>query len=162
MSDTTKASGLIWLWLSLLILLLDQVSKYFVLQTLSLHQSIPIMPSLNFTLMYNPGAAFSFLSDESGWQRWFFILIGVVISGLLVWWLHKTDKRHTTQAIGFALILGGAAGNLLDRFIYGHVIDFIDFYIKTWHWYTFNVADIAISLGVGFLLLDWFVFEKHP
>ena len=157
-----KKSGLTWLWLSAVVFVLDQASKLFVRQHLHEFQSIDIMPSLNFTLAFNQGAAFSFLSDESGWQRWFFIGVTMVIGALLLWWLHKTQKQQKLQAVGFSLILGGAAGNVLDRIIHGSVTDFIDFYIGSWHWYTFNVADIAITLGVASLLIDiLFYGHKH-
>jgi len=149
-----SGSMLSWLWLSLLVLVLDQLTKYLADSGLDYAQPVALIPQLNLLLLYNPGAAFSFLSDASGWQRWFFVVIGVVISTILLVWmrgLSSTDKR---LAIALALVLGGAIGNIMDRLLYGYVIDFIDVYYNNWHWPAFNIADSAITVGVVLLLID--------
>ncbi len=144
-----------WLWLSLVVILLDQLTKQLAEQNLSLYELIPLLPSLNLTLAYNEGAAFSFLSDQGGWQRWFFSGLALVVSLVLVGWLAKL-KDERLLAITLALIIGGAVGNLIDRVLFGHVIDFIDVYVQQYHWPAFNVADSAICVGVVLMFLDAF------
>jgi len=124
-------------------------------QSLSLYEVIPLLPSLNLTLAYNEGAAFSFLSDQGGWQRWFFSGLALLVSMVLVGWLMKL-KQERLLAITLALIIGGAVGNLIDRVLFGHVIDFIDVYVQRWHWPAFNVADSAITVGVVLMFIDAF------
>jgi signal peptidase II len=143
-----------WFWLSGVVLILDQVSKWFADSLLGPHEAVPLLPFLDLRKAYNPGAAFSFLSDASGWQRWFFSGLAVLIIGVLVVWLRRLSPGQGRVALALALILGGAAGNLVDRVLYGHVIDFIDLYYGTWHWPTFNIADSAITLGAVLLILD--------
>ncbi|NOR40444.1 MAG: lipoprotein signal peptidase [Gammaproteobacteria bacterium] len=149
-----------WLWVSAVVLLLDQCSKFLADASLALYQSVDVMPSLAIRLAYNSGAAFSFLSDASGWQRWFFIVLSVVVVGILIVWLTRLPSGQAMTALALALILGGAAGNLVDRVLYGYVIDFIDVYYGSWHWPTFNIADSAISAGAFLLLLDAFRGHK--
>jgi signal peptidase II len=142
-----------WLGIAAIIVLLDQITKITIAQTLSYGQSIGITSFFNIVLVYNKGAAFSFLSSQGGWQRYFFTGIAIVAVIVITYLL----KKHAGQRLfcwGLALILGGAVGNLIDRLIYGHVIDFLDFYVKNWHWPAFNVADIAICLGAGLYILD--------
>ena len=153
---------LAWLWLSLLILVVDQASKYYFENTLSLYQQIIVIPDyFSWTLAYNTGAAFSFLADSSGWQRWLFALIAVVVSGVLVVWLKRLGRDETWLAVALALVLGGALGNLYDRIALGQVIDFI---LVHWrHEYrfpAFNVADSAITVGAIMLALDMFKSKK--
>ena len=143
-----------WFWLSGVVLILDQGSKWFADSLLGPHDAVPLLPFLDLRKAYNPGAAFSFLSDASGWQRWFFSGLAVLIIGVLVVWLRRLSPGQGRVALALALILGGAAGNLVDRVLYGHVIDFIDLYYGTWHWPTFNIADSAITLGAVLLILD--------
>jgi signal peptidase II len=143
-----------WFWLSGVVLILDQGSKWFADSLLGPHDAVPLLPFLDLRKAYNPGAAFSFLSDASGWQRWFFSGLAVLIIGVLVVWLRRLPPGQGRVALALALILGGAAGNLIDRVLYGHVIDFIDLYYGTWHWPTFNIADSAITLGAVLLILD--------
>jgi signal peptidase II len=143
-----------WFWLSGVVLILDQGSKWFADSLLGPHDAVPLLPFLDLRKAYNPGAAFSFLSDASGWQRWFFSGLAVLIIGVLVVWLRRLPPGQGRVALALALILGGAAGNLVDRVLYGHVIDFIDLYYGTWHWPTFNIADSAITLGAVLLILD--------
>ncbi len=149
-----------WLWLSGLVIVLDQVTKYIAETSLDYRIPVDVFTSLNMTLVYNKGAAFSFLSDAGGWQRWFFMTLSTVISIALVYWLRSVDKNRIYLASGLALILGGAIGNLIDRSLHGHVIDFIDVYYSTWHFPAFNIADSAISLGAGLLILDMFTHRE--
>jgi signal peptidase II len=145
-----------WLWLSLITLIADQWSKIVVDSSMNLYQSIAVSPFFNLTYVRNTGAAFSFLSEAGGWQRWFFAIMAIIISIVLVVWIYRLKKHETLLAIALALILGGAIGNLVDRLAYGYVIDFLDVYYQGWHWPAFNVADMAISLGVLLMLLESF------
>lgn len=153
--------GLVWLALSGLVIVLDAGTKLLALRHLVLHQPVAVIDGLlNWTLIYNPGAAFSFLSDASGWQRWFFSLMAAGISTLLMVWLHRTRRGDWRQALPYALVIGGAIGNLIDRVVHGHVIDFIDVYVGTHHWPAFNVADSAVVVGaIGVALVGF--FGKH-
>lgn len=143
-----------WLGLSALVFVLDQLTKLWAEGALTLHQPLPVTPMFNLTLMYNEGAAFSFLSDQGGWQRWFFVVLAVGVTSVLAAWLWRLKPGQWRMASGLALIIGGALGNVFDRILYGHVIDFIDVYYGDWHWPAFNLADSAITLGVILLLLD--------
>ncbi|QBY03417.1 lipoprotein signal peptidase [Thalassotalea sp. HSM 43] len=156
MSNVFKETGLRWLWLALIMLIVDQASKQLVVATMDYRQSIAVMPLFNLTYVHNPGAAFSFLADQGGWQRWFFTAIAAVMSILLIFWMSKTPKHHKMIAIAFALILSGAVGNLIDRVMYGYVIDFLDFYIGNSHWPAFNIADSAIFVGAALMIIDAF------
>lgn len=151
---TKSASGLRWLWLSALVIGLDQFSKYLAETHLAFQTPQALLPGLNLTLMYNTGAAFSFLSDAGGWQRWLFTGLAIAASAALVVWLHRLPATQRTLAIALAAILGGALGNVIDRIRLGHVIDFIDVYYRGWHWPAFNIADSAITLGVVVLIVD--------
>jgi signal peptidase II len=143
-----------WLWVSAAVLLLDQGSKLLADSMMALHDPIGLSPSLALTKAYNTGAAFSFLGSASGWQRWLFSGLAVVVCGVLLVWLRRLPATERRTALALALILGGAVGNLVDRVLYGHVIDFIDVYYGNWHWPTFNVADSAITVGAVLLVLD--------
>lgn len=145
-----------WLWLSLLALVLDQASKLLIDGTMQLYQSIPLLPSFNLTYVHNTGAAFSFLSTAGGWQRWLFAGLALVISIGITVWLTRLQKHETVLAAALSLVLGGAIGNLIDRLIYGYVIDFLDVYYGAWHWPAFNIADAAITLGVMLMLAESF------
>ena len=149
-----------WLWLTILVIALDQVSKHWFVANLSLYQQIPVIDDLfSWTLAYNRGAAFSFLAAESGWQRWLFALIAVVVSGVLLVWLKRLKSNERWTAIALALVLGGALGNLYDRVFLGHVVDFILVHWKTqWYFPAFNVADSAITVGALMLIVD--IFKK--
>ncbi|MEJ2359921.1 MAG: signal peptidase II [Gammaproteobacteria bacterium] len=164
-------SMLKWLWITALVVLIDQVSKQWVSHSLQMFEVIRVMPMLNIYLAHNPGAAFSFLSAAGGWQRWLFTLIALIVSIGLILWLRKLKPHERGLAIGLAFILGGALGNVLDRVVFGYVIDFIQFYypgqrclpgfspLVSAHgaqciWPTFNIADSAITIGVAVLLLD--------
>jgi signal peptidase II len=151
---SSKGPGLLpWLGIAIVIILLDQVTKVTVSRMLAYGESIRITSFFNLVLAYNKGAAFSFLASESGWQRYFFTAISI---GAILFILFLL-KRHAGQRLfcwALALILGGAIGNLIDRVLYGHVIDFLDFYVRNWHFPAFNVADSAITLGAGLFILD--------
>ena len=123
-------------------------------------ESIDILPFFNFTYVHNYGAAFSFLSDSGGWQRWFFSLIAVSISVLLVWWLKRLPASNKVLCSAYALVLAGAIGNLYDRIAYGYVIDFLHVYYENWHFPVFNIADCAICIGAALLLFDAFTGES--
>jgi signal peptidase II len=142
-----------WLWITLLVLLLDQSSKQLAEALLQFRQPVPVVPMFNLTLVYNEGAAFSFLSDAGGWQRWFFILLSLTVSIALVIWLQRIKTNQRLETVALALILGGAVGNLIDRSIYGYVIDFIDVFYGSHHWPAFNIADSAIAVGAFLLIL---------
>ena len=148
-----------WLWLSLLIVILDQATKWLAEALLVPFQPVPLMPLLNLTLMYNEGAAFSFLANAGGWQRWLFAGFALVMTTVLAIWLLRLEKGDRATAATLSLIIGGAIGNLIDRVQTGRVVDFIDFYVGTWHWPAFNVADSAISIGIVFLLITSFRAE---
>jgi signal peptidase II len=145
-----------WLWVSAVVLVSDQVTKLLADAMLELHESIALLPVLAIRKAYNSGAAFSFLGNASGWQRWFFIVLALSVIVLLLTWLRRLPAAQKGTAVALALILGGAAGNLVDRVVYGHVIDFIDFYYGRWHWPTFNIADSAITVGAFLLLVEAF------
>ena len=151
-----------WLALSVLIFLLDQWSKLYFENSLQLYQQIVVIPDyFSWTLAYNTGAAFSFLADAGGWQRWFFALIALVVSAVLVVWLMRLQAHEHWLALGLALVLGGALGNLFDRVVYGHVIDFIlVHWQQRWYFPAFNLADSAITLGAILLALD--MFKAQP
>jgi signal peptidase II len=144
---------LLWIGLSIVVIILDQISKLVVLDTIPHRSSIRVNDFLNWVLVFNPGAAFSFLADGAGWQKWFFIVIGLIATIVMIWLLF----RHAKQSIfcfSISMILGGAVGNLIDRFTHGAVVDFIDVYYRQYHWPAFNVADSAITLGTFLLILD--------
>jgi len=143
-----------WLWLSGVVIVLDQLTKYIADNYLQFHQPISLFPMFNLTLSYNEGAAFSFLSEAGGWQRWFFTVLALVISVVLVVWIKRLKEGELWSAIALSLVLGGAIGNVIDRVIFGYVIDFLDVYYQQWHWPIFNIADSAISVGVAILLFD--------
>jgi len=149
-----RVSTLKWLWLSLAVVVLDQLTKYLVMQSFHLYESLPLLPGLNLTLVHNTGAAFSFLQGAGGWQRWFFIAMALLVGTILVVWMSRLDEHRPWLGAALGFIVGGAAGNLLDRVMHGHVIDFIDVYYRDWHWPAFNVADSAISVGVAILVID--------
>jgi signal peptidase II len=152
-SSTASSSMAPWLGIAAIVLLLDQLTKITITQMLSYGQSIRVTSFFNLVLAYNKGAAFSFLADEGGWQRYLFTGIAIAAVIFILFLL----KRHAGQRLfcwALALILGGAVGNLIDRIMYGHVIDFLDFYVNNWHWPAFNVADSAICVGAAMFIMD--------
>ena len=145
-----------WLWVAVVVLIVDQCTKLLADAMLAMHQSVELLPFLALRKAYNTGAAFSFLGDASGCQRWFFIILALVVIVILLAWLRRLPPGDTRVRLALVMILGGAVGNVVDRIVYGHVIDFIDVFYGSWHWPTFNVADSAISIGAFLLLLDVF------
>lgn len=151
----SRPSILPWLIIAATIVIGDQLSKLWISKLLQTRESIRLTPFLNLVLAHNKGAAFSFLASASGWQRYLFTGISIIAIIFILYFL----RRNTSQKLfcwSLALILGGATGNLIDRLLYGHVIDFIDFYVGTWHWPAFNIADSAITIGAVLLILDEF------
>jgi signal peptidase II len=142
-----------WTMLALAVIVLDQITKYAVTRTLSLHEVIELTPFFNMVFVYNRGAAFSFLSDAAGWQRELFIAIALSASIWIAWLLRKYSQQ-TVFCVALSLILGGALGNVVDRLVYGAVVDFLDFHAAGYHWPAFNVADSAISCGAVLLIWD--------
>lgn len=153
--------GLWWLGVSAVVLILDQITKIAVTKSLELYDVVPVVKFFNIVLVHNYGAAFGFLSSAGGWQRWFFTMIALGVSILLPYMLYHLEKRHTRQAVAYALILGGALGNVYDRITYGYVVDFIDWYVGEWHWPAFNIADSAICIAVAILIWDMIVEIKQ-
>ena len=152
-----------WLWLTLLVVVLDLSSKAVISHYFSLYESMVVIPGwFNLTLAHNSGAAFSFLADQSGWQRWFFAIIAGSVSLVIFFWIKRLKSHERWLAIALALVLGGALGNLWDRLTLGYVVDFLDVYYhdaatyKTMHWPAFNIADSAISIGAVMLIIDAF------
>jgi len=155
-----------WLWLSTFIVVFDQLTKKVAEAELILHKPVAIFPNLNFTLMYNKGAAFSFLSDAGGWQRILFVTLSTAISIFLFFWLKqitkdKEQKHNRLIQIAIAFILGGAIGNLIDRAHTGAVIDFIQVYYANAYFPAFNIADSAITIGAGLLILDMLLESRR-
>ena len=147
------ASRWCW-WLSGSVIVLDQATKFLAETLLTFHQPVPVLPSFNLLLTYNTGAAFSFLAGAGGWQRWFFLGLGLLVSIGLIVWLRRLQPAEKRLAAALALILGGAIGNVIDRAWLGQVIDFIQLYYQRWYWPAFNVADSAITVGAVLLVLD--------
>ncbi|MCU7941417.1 MAG: signal peptidase II [Candidatus Thiodiazotropha sp. (ex Cardiolucina cf. quadrata)] len=150
-----------WLWLSLLVIVLDQVSKQVAESALTLYESVRVLPFFDLTLLYNKGAAFSFLSDQGGWQRWFFIVLAIVVTVVLIGWLWRLKRDEQWVAVALSLIIGGAIGNVIDRILFGQVIDFLHFHYQQHYFPAFNVADSAITVGVIIMLYDALVLAKR-
>ena len=156
-----QKSGLSFLWLSAVAFLLDLLTKYIVVHKFDLYESINVLPVFNLTYVRNYGAAFSFLADHDGWQKYFFILLAIGISLMLAYFMKKNRVDQTLQNAAYALIIGGALANMVDRAYNGFVVDFFDFYWDIYHYPVFNVADIAICIGAGLLALDAFKGDKN-
>lgn len=156
-----KKTGLAWLWLSVLVMAVDLISKYVVVQRFELGESIPILPVFSVTYARNYGAAFSFLADHSGWQKYFFLGLAVIISIALIVMLFKNSATLKLQNSAYALIIGGAIGNAIDRAYHGYVVDFLHFYWGIYHYPIFNIADVAIVCGAGLLILETVLDGKN-
>jgi len=165
-----------WAWLALVVIVLDQATKFWADAELRLYLPQDLFTGLSLTLSYNSGAAFSFLAAAGGWQRWLFVTLALLVSGYIIYWLRRMGSGYTMLAISLALIMGGALGNVIDRLWFGHVVDFIDVYYPgygclpffaqvvdnrggTCHWPAFNLADSAITLGAVLLVID--TFRNH-
>ena len=153
-------SALVWLWLSAVVIVLDQLSKYVVVTHMKLAETIAVLPWLNWHLAYNTGAAFSFLGRAGGSQVIFLAVVSLVVVVVMVGWMRLTPRHHYALSIGLALVVGGAIGNVIDRIRLSYVIDFVDFHVGSWHFATFNLADSAITLGAICLVVH-FVFEQR-
>lgn len=151
-------SGLLWLWIGVVIVILDRISKDLAQEYLSSYSALSVMPGFNLVLSFNKGAAFSFLDQAAGWQVWMFAAIAVAVSVSILVWLARLSWRDCWISIGLSLIIGGALGNLWDRISYGHVIDFIQLYVAQFYWPVFNIADSAICVGA--FMLIWNSFYK--
>ncbi|MWV11770.1 lipoprotein signal peptidase [Pseudomonas sp. R-28-1W-6] len=162
MPEVSRFGRLAWLWLALLVFVLDQGSKQVVLQLLEYGQRVVVLDGyFDWIHVYNRGAAFSFLAGESGWQRWFFAVIALGVSAVLVVWLKRLKADETWLAIALALVLGGALGNLYDRVVLGHVVDFILVHWQNQYYFpAFNLADSGITVGAVMLALDMFKSKK--
>lgn len=158
-SRSALALMLPWLILAVVVGVLDQLTKQLVLANLHYGQVIPVTSFFDLVLVFNPGAAFSFLADHGGWQRWFFTVLAVVISGWLLMLMYQHRHEKLLPA-AFALIIGGAIGNVYDRLLHGAVVDFLHFHYAGWSWPAFNLADSAITVGV--VLMLWGQFRGHP
>ncbi len=157
-----KQGSLRWLWLALVVVVVDQATKLVAEQLLVVYEPVAVLPFFNFFLTYNVGAAFSFLRDAGGWQRWLFAAVSTGVGVFIVLWLQRIPGNQKWLACALALVLGGAVGNLIDRLLRagGGVLDFIDIYYGAWHWPAFNIADSAISVGAVMLL--WSAVRGDP
>ena len=154
-APSSQPIATLWRWLVLagVLIILDQLTKLYFDGLLRYGQRIAVLPFFDFTLLYNPGAAFSFLAQAEGWQRWFLTMLGLGASVFIVWMMH-TSRSNKRLMLALTLILGGALGNVIDRIAYGHVVDFLLFYWKDWYYPAFNIADTCITLGAILLILD--------
>ncbi|BEI34135.1 signal peptidase II [Polynucleobacter sp. HIN5] len=152
-ASSQESSSKWYVLLALGVLIADQITKWWAQMSLPMAQAIKVTDFLNWFLIYNPGAAFSFLSQADGWQRWFFTVIGIVAAVVIIWLLQK-NTHDRPFCLALSLILGGAIGNVLDRLLYGAVVDFIDVHYDGWHWPAFNIADSAISIGATLIVIN--------
>lgn len=149
-----------WMWLAVFVIALDLATKMVAEHFLTYAQPVYVLPVFDLTLLYNKGAAFSFLANESGWQRWFFTVIAVGVSIALTIWLMTLKSSEKWISIALVLIIGGALGNLYDRLAYGHVVDFLHFHWGPHYFPAFNIADTAITIGAGMLIIDSLFLSK--
>ncbi|MEP7704289.1 signal peptidase II [Paraglaciecola sp. 25GB23A] len=149
-------TGWRFLWLALITFVLDQYTKGLIVEHIELYQAVQVNSFFNLTHVYNYGAAFSFLHDAGGWQRWFFSVVAFAVVAMLLWWLKQLSRAQIILPVAFCLIIGGALGNVYDRLVLGHVVDFLVVYYQEWVWPAFNVADSAICLGAVLLIVDMF------
>ncbi|MGY6588175.1 MAG: signal peptidase II [Wenzhouxiangella sp.] len=153
---------LMWLGLAAVLVVLDTWTKHLASTHLALYRPLEVTSWLNLTLAHNEGAAFSFLAGAGGWQRWFFSVVAIGISAILMIWLWRLPNRSRLLPVAISLVLGGAIGNLIDRLRFGYVVDFIDVHYGGWHWPAFNLADSVIVIGVILLLIEGFIPRKGP
>ncbi len=155
-----RERGLIWLWLSAVVLIADQITKFWATQTLTLYVPEKVTDFFNLTLLHNKGIAFSLLADQPGWQRWFILIMASVIVIWLLVWLFNSPRKLKLHNISLALVIGGALGNIYDRAVLGYVVDFIQLHYNDYYWPAFNIADSAISVGAVLLIIDT-LFSKQ-
>ena len=158
--DLGSRRFVVWMAVALVVVVADQVTKWAIIQYIPLYGKVPLYDFINLTHQQNQGAAFSFLANESGWQRWFFVVLAISVSGFIAVWLWRIrNQGPMVLAAGLALVLGGAVGNLIDRIHLGYVTDFIQVMFGTWAFPSFNVADSAISVGAACLIIDALFFS---
>ncbi|QSX30866.1 signal peptidase II [Shewanella cyperi] len=160
MSLKLRDSGLRWYWVVALVLLLDQASKLWVMANFEYRETLNLLPFFNLTYARNTGAAFSFLAEAGGWQRWLFALVALGFSLLLTLWLRRQPASMWRSNLAYTLVIGGAIGNLIDRLQHGFVVDFLDFFWGTSHYPAFNIADSAIFIGAALIIIDSFRESK--
>lgn len=160
MINSIHKTGLRWIWVAVFLLMLDFISKQWIRTHMELHEVTHLLPSLNLYYAQNYGAAFSFLADKGGWQRWIFALIAIVIIVGLSVVMYQLPATARLKNIAYSLIIGGALGNLIDRTWHGFVVDFIDFYIGNWHFATFNIADCGICIAAALVILEGLLSTK--
>lgn len=164
MPNSSKPTKAVWGYyaLAVFVIIFDQITKHYFNNQFELGETLEIIsPILNWTLAYNHGAAFSFLAEAGGWQKWFFAVLGIVVSVFITHYLKQTTKNAKLLSLGLAMILGGAVGNVIDRFFYGYVIDFIHVhYADVWHYPIFNIADIGICVGMALVVIDMLFLEN--
>ena len=160
---TLKQSGVRWLWLAFLVFVADIGIKLVVMNSMGFgwENRIEVLPFFNLLYVHNYGAAFSFLSDQAGWQRWLFTGIAFAVVGLLAFWMRRLPASDKWNNVAYALIIGGAVGNVFDRVVHGFVVDYLDFFWGTYHWPAFNLADSAICIGAVMIIADGFRPKKQ-
>lgn len=166
MPNTTLPNGnkaMSYYLIALVVLIFDQIAKVYFNSRFELYETVDVIsPVLNWTLAYNYGAAFSFLADQAGWQKWFFAILGLAVAIFIINYLRQIPRTAKALSLGLALVLGGAIGNVIDRMIYGYVIDFIHVhYADVWHYPIFNIADIGICVGMALVVYDVLFLEKQ-
>ena len=159
-SNTTNARFVTWMVVAVVVVIADQLTKWAIVEWVALYDKIPLNSFINLTHQKNAGAAFSFLADAGGWQRWFFVVLATGVSTVIAVWLWRIrNDGQTVLSAGLALVLGGAVGNLIDRILLGHVTDFIQVWFGSWAFPSFNIADAGISVGAAFLIIDAIFFS---
>lgn len=158
LTSTSKSSGLRWLWLALVVFAADIGIKLMIMDNVGYgwENRIEVLPFFNLLYVHNHGAAFSFLSEQSGWQRWLFTAIAAIIVAMLAYWMSRQPAKEKWNNIAYALIIGGAVGNVFDRIVHGFVVDYLDLFFGNYHWPAFNLADSAICIGAVMIVLDTF------
>lgn len=159
-SNTTNARFVTWMVVAIVVVIADQLTKWAIVEWVALYDKIPLNSFINLTHQKNSGAAFSFLADAGGWQRWFFVVLATGVSTVIAVWLWRIrNDGQTVLSAGLALVLGGAVGNLIDRILLGHVTDFIQVWFGSWAFPSFNIADAGISVGAALLIIDALFFS---
>ena len=166
-SSVASARFMTWIIVAVVVVVADQLTKWAIVEWIPLYDKVPLNSFINLTHQKNPGAAFSFLADAGGWQRWFFVALSSIVSAVIAVWLWRIRRdAQTLLSAGLALVLGGAIGNLIDRILLGHVTDFIQVWFGSWAFPSFNVADAGISVGAALLIIDALFFsgreERQP